>query len=50
MEFSNLPHINSADELPASAGNKDVAGTGWLQEFKALHRGFTEAIQGLENL
>ncbi len=50
MELSNLPHMNSADELPASTGSKDVAGAGWLWEFKALHCGFEEAIQGLENL
>lgn len=34
MELSNLPHMNSADELPASTEGKDVAGTGWLWELK----------------
>lgn len=42
--------MNSHDELPASMGSKDVAEIRWLLEFKALHYGFEEVIQGLEDL
>jgi|GEM_PF-939431 len=45
MELSNLPHMNSTDELPASTGSKDVAWIRWLLEFKALHCGFEEAMR-----
>ena len=50
MELSNLPHMNSADELPASTGSKDVVGIRRLWEFKVLHCGLEEAIRGLEDL
>ena len=50
MELSNLPHMNSADELPASTESKDVAATGWLWELKVLHCGFEEEVQGFEDL
>lgn len=50
MELSNLPHMNSADESPASTESKDVAGTGWLWELEVLQRGFEEAAQSLEDL
>lgn len=42
--------MNSHDESPASAGSRDVAGAGWLREFKALRFGFGEAVRGLEDL
>ncbi len=49
-EWNSSTFSALADELPASTGSKDVAWIRWFLEFKALHCGFEEAMQGLENL